>query len=81
MRSPVGLEPLVFSPEIRFANIGERCNVAGSIRFKKMVVASDWGKAAEVAQNQVPAPARFFLLWLGVGWALAVLGREYSVWI
>ena len=49
----VGLEPLVFTPEINFANIGERCNVAGSIRFKKMVVASDWGKAAEVAQNQV----------------------------
>ena len=48
-----GLEPLVFSPEIIFANIGERCNVAGSIRFKKMVVANDWGKAAEVAQTQV----------------------------
>jgi len=48
-----GLEPLIFTPEINFANIGERCNVAGSIRFKKMVVASDWGKAAEVAQNQV----------------------------
>jgi hypothetical protein len=45
--------PQVFTPEIRFANIGERCNVAGSIRFKKMVVANDWGKAAEVAQNQV----------------------------
>ena len=48
-----GLEPLVFTPEINFANIGERCNVAGSIRFKKLVVANDWGKAAEVAQTQV----------------------------
>jgi len=48
-----GLEPMIFTPEVRFANIGERCNVAGSIRFKKMVVANDWGKAAEVAQNQV----------------------------
>ena len=48
-----GLEPFVIDPSSVFANIGERCNVAGSIRFKKMVVASDWGKAAEVAQNQV----------------------------
>ena len=51
-----GLEPLIFSPEIIFANIGERCNVAGSIRFKKLIVAGDMGKAAEVAQNQVPHP-------------------------
>ena len=48
-----GLEPLVFTPEINFANIGERCNVAGSIRFKKLIVAGDWGKAAEIAQTQV----------------------------
>ena len=48
-----GLEPLVFTPEINFANIGERCNVAGSIRFKKLIVGGDYGKAAEVAQNQV----------------------------
>ena len=48
-----GLEPLVFSPEIIFANIGERCNVAGSIRFKKLIVQGDWGRAAEIAQTQV----------------------------
>lgn len=53
-----GLEPFTINPESVFANIGERCNVAGSIRFKKMVVANDWGKAAEVAQNQVESGAQ-----------------------
>jgi cobalamin-dependent methionine synthase I len=33
-----GLEPLVFTPNIAFSNIGERCNVAGSMLFKKKVL-------------------------------------------
>ena len=53
-----GLEPFVIEPSSMFANIGERCNVAGSIRFKKLIVANDWSKAAEIAQNQVESGAQ-----------------------
>jgi 5-methyltetrahydrofolate--homocysteine methyltransferase len=37
----------------RFVNIGERCNVTGSARFKKLVMAGDYDAAVEVARNQV----------------------------
>ena len=32
-----GLEPLIFTPEIRFVNVGERCNVTGSRRFANLI--------------------------------------------
>jgi 5-methyltetrahydrofolate--homocysteine methyltransferase len=34
-------------------NIGERCNVTGSARFKKLVMAGDYDAAVEVARDQV----------------------------
>src|SRR4051794_33238216 len=37
----------------RFVNIGERCNVTGSARFKKLVLAGDYDAAVEVAREQV----------------------------
>src|SRR6059058_2712203 len=37
----------------RFVNIGERCNVTGSARFKKLVLAGDYDAAIEVARDQV----------------------------
>jgi len=37
----------------RFVNIGERCNVTGSARFKKLVMAGDYDAAVEVARDQV----------------------------
>ncbi|MEP6982601.1 MAG: methionine synthase [Sphingomicrobium sp.] len=37
----------------RFVNIGERCNVTGSSRFKKLVLAGDYDAAVEVARDQV----------------------------
>eukprot|EP00283_Hemiselmis_rufescens_P004932 CAMPEP_0173434836 /NCGR_PEP_ID=MMETSP1357-20121228/13534_1 /TAXON_ID=77926 /ORGANISM="Hemiselmis rufescens, Strain PCC563" /LENGTH=1285 /DNA_ID=CAMNT_0014399743 /DNA_START=10 /DNA_END=3867 /DNA_ORIENTATION=- len=48
-----GLEDMVVKDDSVFQNIGERCNVAGSILFKKTIIAGDWAKAAEVAQKQV----------------------------
>ncbi len=48
-----GLEDMTVKKESVFQNIGERCNVAGSIRFKKLVVGNDWGLAAEIASKQV----------------------------
>ena len=37
----------------RFVNIGERTNVTGSARFKKLVMAGDYAAAVEVAREQV----------------------------
>ena len=37
----------------RFVNIGERTNVTGSARFKKLVMADDYNAAVEVAREQV----------------------------
>ena len=53
-----GLEPLNYAPDegnmrSTFLNIGERCNVAGSIIYKKAIVAGDYDKAASIALSQV----------------------------
>ncbi len=48
-----GLEPLVIRPETNFINVGERCNVTGSARFKKMIKEERYEEALEVARNQV----------------------------
>ncbi|MES2119428.1 MAG: methionine synthase [Pseudomonadota bacterium] len=37
----------------RFVNIGERCNVTGSARFKKLILAGDYDAAVNVARDQV----------------------------
>ena len=37
----------------RFVNIGERCNVTGSAKFKKLILAGDYDAAVEVARDQV----------------------------
>src|SRR5215469_13529772 len=48
-----GLEPFTLTPEIPFVNVGERTNVTGSARFRKLVTAGDFAAALEVARNQV----------------------------
>jgi len=37
----------------RFVNVGERTNVTGSARFKKLILAGDYDSAVEVARDQV----------------------------
>ncbi|MCB2078894.1 MAG: dihydropteroate synthase, partial [Novosphingobium sp.] len=37
----------------RFVNIGERTNVTGSARFKKLILSGDYAAAIEVARQQV----------------------------
>ena len=48
-----GLEPLTVGPVTGFVNVGERTNVAGSARFKKLVMAGDYDAALDVARQQV----------------------------
>jgi 5-methyltetrahydrofolate--homocysteine methyltransferase len=48
-----GLEPFTLTPEIPFVNIGERTNVTGSAKFKKLIMAGDYTTALSVARDQV----------------------------
>jgi 5-methyltetrahydrofolate--homocysteine methyltransferase len=48
-----GLEPFTLTPEIPFVNVGERTNVTGSARFRKLITAGDYATALEVAREQV----------------------------
>ncbi len=49
-----GLEELVVTKDrMAFLNIGERCNVAGSIKFKKLIMKGDYSTAMDVAKAQV----------------------------
>ncbi len=47
-------------PETRatFINIGERTNVTGSARFKKLILEGDYTAAIEVARQQVESGAQ-----------------------
>ncbi|MDE2017979.1 MAG: methionine synthase, partial [Hyphomicrobiales bacterium] len=53
-----GLEPFELAPEIRFVNVGERTNVTGSARFRKLVKAGDFDAAVDVARDQVAGGAQ-----------------------
>ncbi|MDD1527947.1 methionine synthase [Bradyrhizobium sp. WBOS7] len=48
-----GLEPFVLTSAIPFVNVGERTNVTGSARFRKLVTAGDYTAALQVARDQV----------------------------
>ncbi|GAB2631456.1 methionine synthase [Belliella aquatica] len=53
-----GLEPLVFTPEINFVNIGERTNVTGSKKFARLILNGQYDEALEVALDQVRGGAQ-----------------------
>lgn len=53
-----GLEPLVFSAESNFVNIGERTNVTGSKRFARLILENKYDEALEVALDQVRGGAQ-----------------------
>jgi 5-methyltetrahydrofolate--homocysteine methyltransferase len=48
-----GLEPFEIGPDTGFVMIGERTNVAGSARFRRLIEAGDYQAAADVALEQV----------------------------
>uniref|UniRef100_A0AAA9TNH8 Methionine synthase n=1 Tax=Bos taurus TaxID=9913 RepID=A0AAA9TNH8_BOVIN len=53
-----GLEPFRIGPYTNFVNIGERCNVAGSRRFAKLIMAGNYEEALSVAKMQVEMGAQ-----------------------
>ncbi len=48
-----GLESFSLTPEIPFVNVGERTNVTGSAKFRKLITAGDYATALSIAREQV----------------------------
>jgi len=48
-----GLEPFELTPEIPFVNVGERTNVTGSAKFRKLITENKYDEALAVAREQV----------------------------
>ena len=48
-----GLELLDVSPEVQFVNVGERCNVAGSRKFLRLIKEKNYDEAISIARKQV----------------------------
>src|SRR3954464_7443994 len=59
----------------RFVNVGERTNVTGSARFKKLILAGDYDAAVEVARDQVENGAQI----LDVNMDEALLDSEQAM--
>jgi 5-methyltetrahydrofolate--homocysteine methyltransferase len=53
-----GLEPLNISEDTLFVNVGERTNVTGSAKFRKLIEADDYAAAVDIARQQVAAGAQ-----------------------
>ena len=48
-----GLELLDVNKEVNFVNVGERCNVAGSRKFLRLIKEKNYDEALSIARNQV----------------------------
>jgi 5-methyltetrahydrofolate--homocysteine methyltransferase len=48
-----GMEGFTLTPEIPFVNAGERTNVTGSAKFRKLITAGDYTAALSIARDQV----------------------------
>jgi 5-methyltetrahydrofolate--homocysteine methyltransferase len=53
-----GLEPLNIDEDTLFVNVGERTNVTGSAKFRKLIEAGDYAAALDIARQQVVAGAQ-----------------------
>jgi 5-methyltetrahydrofolate--homocysteine methyltransferase len=52
-----GLEPLTITPESNFTMIGERTNVTGSAKFRRLIMEERYDEAVDVARQQVDSGA------------------------
>ena len=53
-----GLEPVTITEDSLFVNVGERTNITGSARFRKLIKDGDYDTALSVAAQQVEAGAQ-----------------------
>src|SRR5210317_510844 len=48
-----GLEPINFTSNLNFVNVGERTNVTGSKKFARLILNDEYDEALDVARQQV----------------------------
>ncbi len=48
-----GLEPFTLTKDIPFVNVGERTNVTGSAKFRKLITAGEYAAGLAIARDQV----------------------------
>lgn len=53
-----GLEPLIITADSMFVNVGERTNVTGSAKFKRLIKEGLYDEALDVAKQQVESGAQ-----------------------
>ena len=70
-----GLEPLIFTPELNFVNIGERTNITGSKKFARLILNGNYDDALEVALDQVRGGAQVLDVCMDEG----MLDGEYAM--
>jgi 5-methyltetrahydrofolate--homocysteine methyltransferase len=70
-----GLEALVVDKNLGFMNVGERCNIAGSLKYKKLILNGDYDKALEIARVQAESGAQV----IDVNMDEGLLDGEYAM--
>merc|ERR1719182_167221 len=70
-----GLEPLTVDDNLGFMNVGERCNIAGSAKYKKLILNGDYDKALEIARSQAENGAQV----IDVNMDEGLLDGEYAM--
>merc|ERR1719460_3226795 len=70
-----GLEPLTVDKNLGFMNVGERCNLAGSAKYKKLILNGDYDKALEIARAQAESGAQV----IDVNMDEGLLDGEYAM--
>ncbi|HYM19206.1 MAG TPA: methionine synthase [Micropepsaceae bacterium] len=53
-----GLEAFTLTPETNFVNVGERTNITGSAKFRKLITAGQFDAALDIARSQVVSGAQ-----------------------
>ena len=48
-----GMTEFILRDNIPFVNVGERCNISGSLAFKRLIKNGEFEKAIAIAKNQV----------------------------
>merc|ERR1719181_2417646 len=70
-----GLEALTVDDNLGFMNVGERCNIAGSLKYKKLILNGDYDKALEIARAQAESGAQVIDINMDEG----LLDGEYAM--
>jgi 5-methyltetrahydrofolate--homocysteine methyltransferase len=74
-----GLEPLTVTADSLFVNVGERTNITGSARFRRLIKDGDYGAALSVARQQVESGAQVIDINMDEGMIDGVAAMEHFV--